>query len=216
LRILSNQSNRRELPLCGGATRWFYAWAPEFSTGALTNQSHAPMSCEFARCDLISTSVNKGYFADAVSSLCIASILCRIPVSHIHQSPSYSCFFGTVLQDTRGTSFKPDPVGSLDRTAKTHHCKSFPPLLRTPSTTRSVFATVMKSTRGTSLSSMICGGWSRYCRCRERFSVADAGGFYDGVDGVGAEVFQGFQFAARPADFYGVDFCGSAQAEMEA
>jgi hypothetical protein len=46
-----------------------------------------------------------------------------------------------------------------------------------------------ESTPGTSSSSMICGGWSRCCRCRERFCVADAGGFYDGVDGVGGEVF---------------------------
>ena len=51
--------------------------------------------------------------------------------------------------------------------------------------------------------------WQRLC-------VADAGGFYDGVDGVGGDVLQRFDFATGPADLHRVDFCGFAEAEVEA
>ena len=41
-------------------------------------------------------------------------------------------------------------------------------------------------------------------------------GFDDGVDGVGGKIVEGVDRAGRPADFYGVDFGGFAEAEMEA
>jgi hypothetical protein len=50
---------------------------------------------------------------------------------------------------------------------------------------------------------------------RQRLGVSDAGAFYDGVDGVGGDVAQGFGGAIGPADFDGVHFRGGAQAEVQ-
>ena len=64
--------------------------------------------------------------------------------------------------------------------------------------------------------SMIFGLLCDDSRWREGFCVADAGGFYDGVDGVSRYILKAFDFAAGPADFYRLDFCGFAEAEVEA
>src|SRR5713226_3773978 len=42
------------------------------------------------------------------------------------------------------------------------------------------------------------------------------GAFFEGVDGVGGEVFEAFDEAAGPADFDPVDLDGGAKAEVDA
>src|SRR5580704_10476132 len=54
-----------------------------------------------------------------------------------------------------------------------------------------------------------------YGRRDEWLGVADAGRFDDGVDRVGGDIFESFDFAVGPADFDRVDFCRFAQAKME-
>ena len=54
-------------------------------------------------------------------------------------------------------------------------------------------------------------------RAREKRScVADAGTLHDCVDRIARNIYKRLDLAAGPANFYRVDFCGFAQAEMEA
>src|SRR6267378_4661792 len=53
-------------------------------------------------------------------------------------------------------------------------------------------------------------------RRRERRGSADARAFDNRVNGVGSDVFQGFDLAVRPANFDGFHFFGGAKAEVEA
>src|SRR5258708_1838806 len=52
-------------------------------------------------------------------------------------------------------------------------------------------------------------------RRRERCGAADAGAFDNRVNGIASDVFQGFDFPARPANFDRFHFLGRAQAEVQ-